>query len=102
MDGAASAAGASDATKPPAGFKVLDIPNFLAAPMCSIYLAACGAVVLKVERPDQGDEVRHWGENKDGVSLSCKVLNRGKRSITLDLRTPFGVEAVERLVRMPT
>jgi crotonobetainyl-CoA:carnitine CoA-transferase CaiB-like acyl-CoA transferase len=85
--------------KPLAGFKVLDISNFLAAPMCSMYLADFGAEVLKVERPGHGDEVRYWGENKDGVGLYYKVINRGKRSITLDLRTPFGVEAVKRLVK---
>src|SRR3954447_13677132 len=85
--------------KPLAGFKVLDISNFLAAPMASMYLADFGADVLKVERPGPGDEVRYWGENKDGVGLYYKVINRGKRSITLDLRTPFGVEAVKRLVK---
>ena len=85
--------------KPLAGFKVLDISNFLAAPMCSMYLADFGADVLKVERPGHGDEVRYWGENKGGVGLYYKVVNRGKRSITLDLRTPFGVEAVKRLVK---
>jgi crotonobetainyl-CoA:carnitine CoA-transferase CaiB-like acyl-CoA transferase len=85
--------------KPLAGFKVLDISNFLAAPMCSMYLADFGAEVLKVERPGHGDEVRYWGENKDGIGLYYKVINRGKRSITLDLRTPFGVEAVKRLVK---
>lgn len=93
------AASADDRPKPLAGFKVLDISNFLAAPMCSMYLADFGADVLKVERPGTGDEVRYWGENKDGVGLYYKVVNRGKKSITLDLRTPFGVEAVKRLVR---
>ena len=84
--------------KPLAGFRILDISNFLAGPLCSMFLADFGADVLKVERPGQGDEVRHWGENKDGVGLYYKVVNRGKKSITLDLRTPFGVEAVKRLV----
>ncbi len=91
--------GNPDVVKPLAGFKILDISNFLAAPMCSMFLADFGADVLKVERPEHGDEVRHWGENRDGVGLYYKVLNRGKRSITLDLRTPFGAETVKRLVR---
>ncbi len=85
--------------KPLSGFKILDVSNFLAAPLCSMFLADFGAEVLKVERPGQGDEVRHWGENKDGVGLYYKVVNRGKKSITLDLRTPFGVEVVKRLVK---
>lgn len=79
--------------------KVLDLSNFLAAPMCGMLLADFGADVLKVERPGAGDEMRYWGENRDGVGLYHKVINRGKKSITLDLRTPFGVEAVKRLVK---
>lgn len=84
---------------PMSGVRVLDISNFLAAPMCTMFLADFGADVLKVERPEAGDEMRKWGENKNGVGLYYKVINRGKKSITLDLRTPFGVEAVKRLIK---
>ena len=80
------------------GVRVLDISNLLAAPMSTMYLADFGADVIKVERPGRGDEVRFWGEHKDGVGLYYKVINRGKRSITLDLHTPIGVEIVKRLV----
>ena len=80
-----------------AGVKVIDISNFLAAPMCSMFLADFGAEVIKVERPLSGDEVRYWGETKNGVGLYYKVVNRGKKSVTADLRTPFGVEIVKRL-----
>ncbi len=86
------------APRPLSGFKVLDISNFLAAPMCAMFLADFGAEVIKVERPGHGDEVRYWGENKDGVGLYYKVLGRGKKSVELDLRTPFGVDVVKRLV----
>ncbi|MEN9418659.1 MAG: hypothetical protein RI988_2279 [Pseudomonadota bacterium] len=84
---------------PLAGTKVVDISNFLAAPLASMFLADFGADVIKVERPQAGDEVRRWGEVKDGVGLYYKAVNRGKRSVTADLRTPFGVEVVKRLVR---
>jgi crotonobetainyl-CoA:carnitine CoA-transferase CaiB-like acyl-CoA transferase len=67
--------------------------------MASMFLADFGADVIKVERPQAGDEVRRWGEVKDGVGLYYKAVNRGKRSVTADLRTPFGVEVVKRLVR---
>ncbi|OZI63000.1 hypothetical protein CAL28_28215 [Bordetella genomosp. 11] len=80
-----------------AGVKVLDLSNFLAAPMSAMFLADFGADVLKVERPGKGDEVRYWGENKEGVGLYYKVINRNKKSVTLDLHTPLGVEAVKRL-----
>ena len=69
---------------------MLELSNFLAGPICGMFLADLGAQVLKVERPSSGDEMRYWGENKDGVGLYYKVINRGKKSITLDLRTPFG------------
>lgn len=81
------------------GVRVLDISNFLAAPMCGMFLADHGAEVLKVERPGVGDEIRRWGESKDGVGLYYKVINRGKRSITLDLKTEFGVDVVKELVK---
>jgi formyl-CoA transferase len=88
--------------KPTAGalsdVKVLDLSNFLAAPMCAMFMADFGAQVIKIEKPGSGDEMRFWGENKDGVGLYYKVINRGKKSVTLDLRTPFGVEVVKKLV----
>jgi crotonobetainyl-CoA:carnitine CoA-transferase CaiB-like acyl-CoA transferase len=81
-----------------AGTTVVDISNFLAAPMCTMFLADFGADVIKVERPGAGDEVRRWGEVKSGVGLYYKAVNRGKKSVTADLRTPFGVDVVKRLV----
>jgi crotonobetainyl-CoA:carnitine CoA-transferase CaiB-like acyl-CoA transferase len=81
------------------GVKVVDIANFLAAPLCSMYLADFGADVIKVERPGQGDEIRYWGRNKGGVGLYYKIVNRGKKSVTADLRTPLGKEIVKRLVK---
>jgi crotonobetainyl-CoA:carnitine CoA-transferase CaiB-like acyl-CoA transferase len=83
---------------PLAGTTVIDISNFLAAPLASMFLADFGAEVIKVERPGLGDEVRRWGEVKNGVGLYYKAVNRGKKSVTADLRTPFGVEVVKRLV----
>ena len=79
------------------GVRVLDLSNFLAAPMAGMFLADFGAEVLKVERPGGGDEMRQWGNNKDGVGLYYKVVNRNKKSVTLDLRTPFGRDAALRL-----
>ncbi len=81
------------------GVKVIDISNFLAAPMSAMFLADFGADVIKVERPGTGDEVRYWGRNKNGVGLYYKILGRGKKSITADLRTEFGREVVKRLIK---
>jgi crotonobetainyl-CoA:carnitine CoA-transferase CaiB-like acyl-CoA transferase len=85
--------------KPFSGVKVIDISNFLAAPMSAMFLADFGADVIKVEQPGKGDEVRYWGRNKDGVGLYFKILGRGKKSITADLRTSLGTEIVKRLVK---
>ena len=81
------------------GIRVADISNFLAAPMAAMFLGDYGAEVVKVEHPSRGDEMRFWGENKKGVGLYYKVINRNKKSVTADLRTPIGVEIVKRLVR---
>lgn len=82
---------------PLAGLRVLDISNFLAGPLASMFLADFGARVVKIERPGAGDELRFWGNNKNGVGLYYKVVNRNKKSVTADLHTPLGVEVVKRL-----
>ncbi|MCP5149179.1 MAG: CoA transferase [Ectothiorhodospiraceae bacterium] len=88
-----------DGLGPLAGVKVVDISNFLAGPLVSMFLGDFGADVVKVERPDSGDELRYWGHDKNGVGLMYKLVNRNKRSVTADLRTPLGVEIVKRLIR---
>ena len=84
---------------PLSGIRVVEIANSLAAPLASMFLGDYGAEVVKVELPPRGDEMRFWGENKKGVGLYYKVVNRNKKSVTADLRTPMGVEVVKRLVR---
>lgn len=83
---------------PLSGIRVIDIASFLAGPIGAMFLADFGADVVKVERPGTGDESRFWGNSKNGVGLYYKVLNRNKRSVTADLRTPLGVEILKRLV----
>ena len=90
--------GQSLAGQPLDGVKVVDIANFLAGPVCSMFLGDFGAEIVKVERPDTGDELRFWGNDRKGVGLMYKMVNRNKRSVTADLRTPLGVEIVKRLV----
>jgi crotonobetainyl-CoA:carnitine CoA-transferase CaiB-like acyl-CoA transferase len=81
------------------GIRVIDVASFLAAPIAAMFLADFGAEVIKVEKPVVGDEARYWGNDKDGVGLYFKVINRNKKSVTADLRTPVGVEVVKRLVK---
>ena len=81
------------------GIKVLDISNYLAGPVSSMFLGDYGAEVIKVEKPGLGDEIRYWGNNKNGVGLMYKLINRNKKSITADLRTKFGVKIIKKLVK---
>ena len=87
-----------ESTQPLNGVKIVDIANFLAGPISSMFLADFGAEVIKVERPDTGDELRFWGNDKNGIGLMYKMVNRNKHSVTADLRTPLGVEIVKRLI----
>ena len=86
-------------TPPLAGVRVLDLSRVLAGPYCTMLLADLGADVVKVERPGAGDETRTWGPPfADGEATYFLSINRGKRSIELDLADPASRQVVERLV----
>jgi formyl-CoA transferase len=83
---------------PLAGVRVLDLSRVLAGPYCSMVLADLGADVVKVERPGTGDPTRSWGPPfRDGESAYYLCVNRGKRSITVDLADVAGIEVARRL-----
>ncbi|WP_454849933.1 CaiB/BaiF CoA transferase family protein [Rhizobium binxianense] len=92
--------------KPPlAGIRVIELARVLAGPWAGQMLADLGADVIKVENPEGGDETRQWGppfiEGADGENLSAAYYhsaNRGKRSITADLKSAEGQALVRRLV----
>jgi crotonobetainyl-CoA:carnitine CoA-transferase CaiB-like acyl-CoA transferase len=68
------------------GILVADFSRVLAGPLAAMLLGDLGADVIKVERPDGGDDTRHWGPPwRDGVATYYLALNRNKRSVTLDL-----------------
>jgi crotonobetainyl-CoA:carnitine CoA-transferase CaiB-like acyl-CoA transferase len=72
------------------GLRILDIATIIAAPSAATLLGDYGAEVVKVELPGAGDGARGFPPHKEGKPLWFKVLNRGKRFITLDLRKPEG------------
>src|SRR3954453_9125409 len=78
--------------RPLAGVRVLDLTRVLAGPLGTMVLADLGADVIKVERPDGGDDLRHWGPpfTPDGESVYFLAVNRNKRSVAIDLRTDEG------------
>jgi len=78
--------------------RVLDLTRVLAGPYCTMILADLGAEVIKVERPGLGDETRTWGPPfTGGESAYYLSVNRGKRSLAIDLATPVGREIVGEL-----
>ncbi len=82
---------------PLAGFRVIDLSAVVSGPLTGALLADQGADVVKVERTGTGDIQRHVGSRRNGFSGFFHVLNRGKRSIALDLRRPEAVQIVRRL-----
>ncbi|MFT4235784.1 MAG: CaiB/BaiF CoA-transferase family protein [Microbacterium sp.] len=80
------------------GYRVIELGNFIAAPTAGRQLADFGADVIKVERPRTGDEVRRWRLYAGDTSMLFRTLNRGKRSIEVDLRTEAGRALVLELI----
>lgn len=84
---------------PLTGVKVIEIANNIAGPYAGFILAALGADVLKVERPDGGDDARGWGPPFwRGTSATFHALNVNKRGLTLDLKDPAQIAQLKVLV----
>jgi crotonobetainyl-CoA:carnitine CoA-transferase CaiB-like acyl-CoA transferase len=80
------------------GIRVLDLSRVIAGPWCGALLADFGAEVIKVEDTGSGDESRTWPPHVDGETAAYLLFNRNKRGMTLDLKSPEGVEIVKALV----
>ncbi|MEN3322049.1 MAG: hypothetical protein V7643_5451 [Mycobacterium sp.] len=89
----------TNAIRPLAGVRVLELGNYIAAPTAGRMLADFGAEVIKVERPVTGDELRNWRLYSGDTSMLYRTINRNKKSVVLDLRTERGRELVLDLVR---
>ena len=85
--------------RPLEGYRVLDLATMIAAPLCAGILGEFGAEVIKIEMPGKGDALRSFGTmNASGSSFNWLNEGRNKKSITLDVRTPQGLELFKRLV----
>lgn len=82
-----------------AGVRVLDLCRDLAGPYASMMLAEHGADVIEVEHPDGGDENRSWPPQANGMSGYFNAMNRSKRGIAVNLKSPGGLQAVLDLAR---
>jgi crotonobetainyl-CoA:carnitine CoA-transferase CaiB-like acyl-CoA transferase len=80
------------------GIRVLDLTRVLAGPLCTMILGDLGAEVIKVERPDGGDDTRGWGPPYvDGDAAYFYSVNRNKRSVLLDLGDEQGRQAAREM-----
>ncbi len=84
--------------QPLKGIKVLDFSTLLPGPMCTLMLAEAGADVIKIER-SAGDEMRAYTPKFGCDSVNFALLNRGKKSIVADLKSPEIIEQIKSLVR---
>jgi formyl-CoA transferase/CoA:oxalate CoA-transferase len=81
------------------GLRVIDLTQDFAGPFCTMILSDLGAEVIKIEKPDGGDETRAWGPPfVNGISYYFLSLNRGKKSVVLDLKTREGQRVIRKLV----
>lgn len=81
------------------GIKVIDFSQILAGPFCTMLLADMGADVVKIEKPNGGDDTRRYGPPFiEGESAAFLTLNRNKRSIILDLKSEQGIAIVRRML----
>lgn len=87
------------ADAPLTGLRVLELGSFIAGPFTTRLFADFGAEVIKIERPDGGDELRGWRRPRGETSMLFRTVARNKKSVTLDLRTEEGRDIAVRLVR---
>jgi formyl-CoA transferase/CoA:oxalate CoA-transferase len=82
------------------GLRVLDLGTRIAAPFCAGLLGEQGADVIKIEQPGSGDDTRQWGPPFQGGEAAYFLsVNRNKRSLAVDLKSPAGLDAVRQLAR---
>jgi alpha-methylacyl-CoA racemase len=79
--------------------RVLDFSTLLPGPVCSLLLAEAGAEVIKIERPNGGDEMRSYAPISTTDSGNFVILNRGKKSVSLDLKDPQSIAFIYELVK---
>ncbi len=83
------------------GIRVLDLSRVLAGPFATQLLGDLGAEIIKVEAPGRGDETRSWGPPfADGEAAYYLSVNRNKKSITVNLKTPEGIDIIKKLAKI--
>ena len=80
------------------GLRIIDLTRVVAGPFCTMMLGDMGAEVLKIEEPTHGDDSRAWAPFIAGAGSFFLALNRSKKSVALDLKTPEGADVLARLI----
>jgi 2-methylfumaryl-CoA isomerase len=88
----------SDATRPLAGVRIVEISSFVAVPLAGMTLAQLGAEVIRVDPIGGAADYHRWPITDDGESIYWAGLNKGKRSVAADMRSPEGQDLVQRLI----
>src|SRR5262245_36363450 len=81
------------------GVRVLALEVSVSGPHCTRILGDMGAEVIKIEKPKDGDLIRHWDSAVRGLSSGYVWLNYNKRSFALDVKKPAGFEILKRLIK---
>jgi CoA:oxalate CoA-transferase len=85
--------------QPLSGVRILDFTRMLAGPFCTAMLADAGADVIKIEHPKGGDDTRHFAPRYGSESAFFMMLNRGKKSLALDLKAKEGRDVAIELIK---
>lgn len=88
----------SDPTRPLAGVRIVEISSFVAVPLAGMTLAQLGAEVIRVDPIGGAADYHRWPLTADGESIYWAGLNKGKRSVAADMRSPDGQDLVQRLI----
>ncbi|OOK79371.1 putative dehydratase/racemase [Mycobacterium kansasii] len=83
---------------PLSGISIVEVSSFVAAPLCGMTLSQLGAQVIRVDPIGGAADVQRWPLAATGTSIYWTGLNKGKRSVTVDLRSAEGQQLVQRLV----
>ena len=89
---------APDASRPLAGVRIVEISSFVAVPLAGMTLAQLGAEVIRVDPIGGAADYHRWPVTDDGESIYWAGLNKGKRSVAADFRSPGGQDLVQRLI----
>ncbi|ORW98431.1 mesaconyl-CoA isomerase [Mycobacterium szulgai] len=85
-------------TLPLSGIRIVEVSSFVAAPLCGMTLSQLGAQVIRVDPIGGASDIQRWPLAASGTSIYWTGLNKGKRSVTVDLRSAEGQELVQRLI----